>query len=64
MVAAVMAAVQAYLDSEAVAEVEEALSMNPSWRMAARLPSMDTWASRHRSWTGRGLRLERPRFHI
>ena len=54
MVAAVMAAVQAYLDSEAVAEVEGALSMNPSWRMAAWLPSVDTWASRHRSWSGRG----------
>ena len=64
MVAAVMAAVQAYLDDEAVAEVDEGLPMNPSWRMAARLPTVDTWASRHRSWTGRGLRLERPRFHI
>ena len=64
MVAAVMAAVQAYLDDEAVAEVDEGLPMNPSWRMAAWLPTVDPWASRHRSWTGRGQRLERPRFHI
>ena len=43
-VAAVMAAVQAYLDDEAVAEVDEGLPMNPSWRMAAWLPTVDPWA--------------------
>ena len=57
MVAAVMAAVRAYLEDDeddAAPALGEAPPASLSWRMAAWLPSVDPWAARRRTWTGRG----------
>ena len=55
VLAAVMAAVQAYVDDEeANARAAEPPPPSRAWRLAAWLPTADAQLARHRSWTGRG----------
>ncbi len=55
VLAAVMGAVQAYVDEEeANAHTQEPLPPSRAWRLAAWLPTADIQLGRHRSWTGRG----------
>ena len=51
-IAAVAAAVQAYLDSEWDSTQRDDKSLN-TWRMAELLKSDDAFTGRKRSWTGR-----------
>jgi hypothetical protein len=59
VLAAVMAAVQAYLDEEASQPVDaeplggQAVPWKRAWQMAARLPMADVQFRQPRSWTGR-----------